>query len=425
MSLLRSLCALAVVACLGCGSNPDGLTEIRYMAWGNPQQLAVERQLCDEFERLNPDLKVKFVQVPSSAYQNKMTVMLASRTAPDVMRIDNYVFPSLVRKNYFYPLDELIALDPEFSLEAYLESAVEECRHEGKLYAMNVLFGSQVIYYNKDLMRAAGLDDPYELSRRGEWTWERFLSHAKAITKFDANGRPEIFGAHISGLPPHLAVLYSFGGDIMDDQRTRVVMAEGKAAEAWQFIRDLRFKHRVMPTPSQSANSLFSFDSGKVGMTIDWMGMTPRLRDTATFDWDVCPLPMKPGGTTVIKGNQLAIYRESRNPDAAWRFVKFMTGDHAERLLYIDLRRSFPTRNELAFGPDFLESKQPPFNMDAFVESVKAGRQLPITSRWNEWTGEFNSGIDDILSGRSDDVQAALREAQSRANRVLAVREGL
>ena len=58
----------------GRGHGPD----IRYMAWGNPEQLAVEQQLVDEFMRQNPDIRVRLFKVPQSAYLNKAIIMLAS-----------------------------------------------------------------------------------------------------------------------------------------------------------------------------------------------------------------------------------------------------------------------------------------------------------------------------------------------------------
>jgi ABC-type glycerol-3-phosphate transport system substrate-binding protein len=61
-----------------------GRTTIRYMAWGNPEQLDAEMQLVKEFERRRPDIHVRLTLVPGSAYYQKLQIMLASGTAPDV-----------------------------------------------------------------------------------------------------------------------------------------------------------------------------------------------------------------------------------------------------------------------------------------------------------------------------------------------------
>ena len=415
---------LAALALLGCGRADDGRTAIRYMAWGNPQQLALEKRICAEFMRQNPTIRVDFIQTPSSAYRDKMILMLASRTAPDVMRVDHFDFPALVAKEYYRPLDEFIAKDPDYRLADYFPVTVEEGRYRGRQYGLDVLFGAPTVYYNKDLLKRAGLEEPYALWKRGEWTWDVYLRYARAMTTRDARGKPLTFGSWINGLAFQCAMVYSFGGRIMRDGR--VSLADGKALEAMRFLRDLRFEYRAEPNASQTANSAFSFDGGKIGMQVEWMGVTPRLREAAKFDWDVCPMPLKAGGTTMVKGNQIVMSAESRHPEAAWRFMKYLTGKRTETRLYAELRRCFPTRKDVAYSPAYLLSGvEPPHHLDAFLWSVEQGRPMPITSRWGEWTTEFNGAVEPLFNGTTSDVAGTLREAQRRANATLDVREGL
>ena len=130
------------------------------MAWGNPEQLQVEREIADEFEKKNPKLRVHLFMVPGSSYPDKLQLMLASRTAPDVMRVDHYMFPALVKKDYFLDLEPLIAAEPKGFVEDFVPTALEECCYQGKLHAMNVLFGGVQLYYNKTLFKEAGLRRP-------------------------------------------------------------------------------------------------------------------------------------------------------------------------------------------------------------------------------------------------------------------------
>lgn len=411
---------------VGCGKEEDGVVELRYMAWGNPQQLALEEKLLAEFNKENPGIRAKLLKVPGTAYGNKMIIMLASRTAPDVMRVDHYNFPAHVQKGYFMPLDGFIAKDPTFRLDDFIPVTVEEGRYQGKLYGLNVLFGSILMYYNKTMVQKAGLEDPFEVWKKGGWTWDRYLDYAKRMTLRKPDGRYEAFGADMPGYPTNYGAVFTFGADIMDPTWTRVTLASDKAVAAWQFFHDMRYKHQVAPTLSQAANSSYSFESGKLGMHFDWMGMTPRYREAATgFEWDVCPIPSGPGGgAAVLKGNQLVMSAETKHPEEAWKLVKFITGEKVERIL-ARARRSFPTRKAVAYSDDFLKSSLPPFNMRAFTYAVETGRPFPITSRWGEWTREFNSTIDLLLGGIEHDARGVARRAEERANAALAVKEGL
>lgn len=398
---------------------------LRYMAWGNPEQLNVERDFVAMFNRENPDLQVRLVTVPGSSYGQKMTTMLVSRTAPDVMRVDHYNFPAMQEKGFFRDLTPLADADRSFRRADFYPTAIEEGTVDGRLYGLNALYGGILIYYNKTLFRKAGLEDPYELYQKGEWTWDRFRASAKALTRFE-NGRAQTFGTAVPGFPVNVPVVRAFGGELLSPDARRSLVASEGTVLAYQFLADLVWRDHVAPTPAQGANAAYTFESGKLGMVFDWMGMTPRFRTAIKdFEWDVCPAPTGPaGGSTIVKGNQLVIAADSRHPEAAWRFVRFLTGPAVERRLYAQIRRSFPTRRAVAESDDFLKTEQAPFNTRAFVSSIETAKPLPITDRWAQWTQILNSELDDLMSGRERDAGVVLRRAQTKIDKALNEPEG-
>ena len=412
----------------GCGiQNSARGTEIRYMAWGNPEQLGVEQQLVDEFNQQNPDIHVRLFKVPQSAYLNKAIIMMASRTAPDIVRIDHYNFPHLVRKEYFYDLTSLAKADPEFHEADFFPTALREGMHEGKLYGLNVLLGGVMMYYNKALFAAAGLDDPFGLWLKGQWTWDRLRESALRISKHGADGRPERLGVQIPTFPHNAFILWAFGGEILATDGKHCLLNSPECARAYQFLADLRWKDKVAPTPSQGALSAFGFESGKLGMSFDWMGMAPRYRKAVkSFDWDICPVPTGPsGGAGILKGNQLVMYRECAHPDKAWRFMRFMTGVKTESWLYGDkLRRGDPSRKSVAYSPAFQNATRAPYNIKAYLSALENGRALPIDARWQEWLTALNVELDELWAGRERNAAMVLARASRRVDAVLASEEG-
>ncbi|HSI72904.1 MAG TPA: sugar ABC transporter substrate-binding protein [Fimbriimonas sp.] len=396
------------------------------MAWGNPEQMALEEKLCEQFNEQNPDISVKFFRVPGSAYLNKAIVMFASRTAPDVVRIDHYNFPNLVRKNYFLDLTALTAKDKDFRESDFFPQTINEARWKGGFYGLNVMFGGEIMYYNKSLMKSAGLADPYELAKKGEWTYDRMLQHAIALTKFGPDGRGKQFGIAVPTFPMNVPTIWAFGGEILNEDKTKSLLDLPGSIKAYQFLTDLRWKYKCAPTPAQAAQSAFSFESGKLGMEFGWMGSAPRYNSAIkSFDWDICPIPIGPSGnTSMIKGNQLVIYRETKYPEASWRFIRFLTSSSTEKLLYVDNRRNFPTRKSVAYSKEFLNPKVRPFQTDVFLQGVEGARELPINHRWGEWTQILNSEQDNLYSGRERDAGVVMRRAAAQINEVLADEEG-
>lgn len=399
------------------------------MAWGNPEQLAVEREIAAKFEEKHPNIRIHLFMVPSSSYADKLQLMLASRTAPDVMRVDHYNFPALVRKDYFYPLDDFIAAEPKGFLDDFTPTALEECRHNGKLFALNVLFGSIQLYYNKTLFLKAGLPDPYDTFKAGKWDWDAFVAAANALTVREGERKRTVqFGSTFPTFPQYASVIWNRGGDLMDKAQTHFTLADDpKALEGMKDMADLRWEHHCAPTPADAALSAFTFESGKIAMHWGWAGETPRFRKNIKdkFEWDITSVPSGPAGdTTVVKGNQLVVYRESRHPELAWEFVKFMTGPEAELMLGAKLRRCVPTRLSVQKNPAYLAADKPPFHTDIFLDAVRRGRTLPIDARYQEWVQEYNSATDALFNVGSIDVKQASRNATERINRLLAGEEG-
>lgn len=415
------------VVSFGCGRDrADKRVEIRYMAWGTPEQLGVEQQLVNEFMRQNPDVLVRLFKVPQSAYVNKMVIMLASRTAPDVIRVDHYNFPDFVRKDYFRDLTPLARADSGFHATDFFPPTIAEGTVNGKLYGLSTLQGGVILYYNQSMFRQAGLADPYELAKRGEWTWARLRDDALKLTQTDAGGRTTRFGLLLPTFPQSVTALWAWGGDLLTPDETRSALDNPQAAQAYQFLADLRWRDHVCPTPSQGALSAVTFESGKVGMVLDYMGLAPRLRKAVkNFEWDICPVPRGPqDDRTVLKGNQLVMYQECEHPQEAWRFMRFLTGPEAETLLYGKLRRCAPSRKAVASSPAFLHADAAPFHTGVYLSAFQKGRELPINPRWAEWTTAMNSEMDNLWSGRERDARVVLRRAASKVNAVLESEEG-
>lgn len=423
-SLLGAIALIAIQAagCRQTGECPAGKTCIRYMAWGNPQQFQAEQLVVNRFNQENPDLFVQLFSVPGSAYLQKATLMLASRTAPDVLRIDHYAFPALQPKGYFHDLTDFAAADPTFKESDYFPTAIAECKVGDRLFGLSTLYGGIILYYNKTLFRAAGLADPYDLFKRGEWTWERYRQDAIRLTQFDKDGHAKVFGTRIPESPAYYDVVWSFGGDFLSPDMRHCVADSSATVRAFQFLSDIVWKDHAAPTPAQFANSAYTFESGKIAMNFDFMGMAPRYRDAAKgFDWDICPPPRGDGPLVdVVKGNQLVMAANCRQPQAAWRFMRFYTGYESEIELYGKIRRCFPTRIAVAKSPEFLDGTRPPAHPQAFTDAVEHGRILPINPRWQEWTTIFNSELDNLLSGRERDARVVLERATAKVNEALA-----
>ncbi len=415
-------------AMAGCrGAKPeDGRIHLRYMAWGNVEQLATEQTVIDRFHEKNPDIRVTLFKTPGTAYRNKMIVMLASRTAPDVIRVDQYDFPQLVRRNYFHDLTEFVQNDAEWNLNDHFPQANEECLYRDRMFGVNVLFGGTIMYINRTLLQEGGLEDPYVLAKKGAWTWDRFRTYAKALTKTTREGRTTQFGFLIPPFVNYSPLIWAHGGDILTPDFMTCVLDSPGAIQAYEFLMEMRWKENTCPTPAQAAQSAFVFESGRLGMEFNWMGMSPRYRQAAkSFEWDVAPVPSGPmGGATLVKGNQLVMNAETKHPEAAWRFMRHVSSAETEMYLCGKLRRAGATRPSVASDPEFLNNDLPPKHTDVFVDTIPGGRRLPIHQRWHEWSAVRDRHLERLLNGSDRNVKQVLGELSREVTALLHDREG-
>jgi multiple sugar transport system substrate-binding protein len=400
----------------------DGRVHIRYMAWGNPEQQATDERVIEEFERRNTDIKVEMILIPPGSYQQKLHVMLESATEPDVFRMDLYVLPKFFPYGYFAPLDEFIARDTaagDFDIKDFIPQAIEEVSYQGRVYGMNTSFGGKVLYYNKDLFRAAGLPDPFEQYKKGEWTMEAMVEAARRLTKRDATGYATQFGLRLDNIDLWW-VVWNFGGEIMTPPpQGRYALTDEKSLEGLRFYASLLRGTMgpgkgVMPLPGEGVQGSYTFESGTVGMTNGFAGEAPRYRRLCQFAWDVAPVPSGPGGRhCLLKGNGLLMSARSGHKDAAWRLIKFMTGTYAEGTYCGDsLRRAIPTRIGMYSRPEYLTAAQAPFNVETFTELYRSGHRLPVTDRWNDWQNIQAQWLDRLARGTVTPEECARGSAE-------------
>jgi len=417
----------------------DADVVIRYMAWGAPQQLAVEQQIIDDFNAKmaaeGRSVRVRLFMPPAGGYEQKLRMMLASGTAPDVLRADQYYFPSMAPKGYFRDLTDLAAGDPEFDPADFHPAAMRENYCNGRLYGLNVMFGPVICYFNRDLFVRAGLPDPHELWKRGEWTWDKFEECAQALTTPDGPGK--VYGFLIPGGSGGVPVwawalwVWSEGGEILSPRKDRCLLDSPQAIAGLTRLQALRFVKKVSPTQADAAASAFTFESGNIAMEFSWAGNAPRFRDSIRdFAWDIAPTParveVRDGRKVVVpyaevKGNQLVMAANCKHPAEAWEWIKFMCSPRTEMRLYGDqMRRNVPTRLSVLRSAEYLKTTRPPFNIDTIPFSLDHARELPIDYTWPRWTIEAQQFIDQLFTAPPRSPQVVMPRCAAAVNRVLA-----
>jgi multiple sugar transport system permease protein len=311
-------------------------TELKVANWAGPEELEIERRNVASFQRTHPEVRIRIEPIPSN-YKEKILTSMAAGTPPDVFLLDAIMVPVFIGRDVLLDLMPFVR-KYGVHLDGYYSNVLSIAMRGGKVYALPKDFTPMVMYYNKDLFDAAGVDYPEE-----GWTWSDFLRIARVLTRdIDGDGRVDQYGTATYSKffywPPWV---WSNGGDFLDPTgKSASGYLNSPATEnALQFLIDLRKVHRVAPT-SQTAASLGGtgsmFYTGRIGMMESghwWLPTLRRYIAQGKIRVGVAPMPVPQGGKpiTVLYESGWCVSKATKRPDLAAQLAIFLASPEANR----------------------------------------------------------------------------------------------
>lgn len=399
LSAALALLATLLAACAAGGGSGDESSELEFVLFGGPEEVAGYEQVVDDFEADNTDLEVTLSPV---ATQDELLARLSTGfsggTPPDVFLINFRKYGQFAAEGGIEPVGPYLAGSDELAEDDFAPEPLDVFRFDGnELTCLPQNVSSLVTYYNEDLFAERGVSPP-----RDGWTWDDFLDAAQQLTGDGTYGVG--FPAKVIRLAPFV---WSNGGDVVDDTEdpSRLTVTEGPAREALDFFLDLSLVHEVVPPDreEQSEDAESRFIRGNLGMYLSSRVATPTLRTIDGFDWDVAPLPVAPGGepVTMLHSDAYCLSAGTGRADDAWRFVEFAESRAGQRIL-TETGRLVPSRTDVAASDVFLEPDEPPASSEVFVDNVEVARATPTVSSWARVEKAADDLLEAIFYGRID-----------------------
>ena len=380
----------------------DDKVHLSFSTWGSKSEIAVVKQLINNFEQENPDIKVDLIHIPDNYFQ-KLHLLIASNLSPDVIFINNINLRLYLEAGKFENLSEYINSDESISPSDFVDNAFLPFSYNGGIYAIPRDISNLVIYYNKDLF------DKYQVKYPDDnWNMQTFLSVAQKLTIDENNdGKVDVFGFGFEKKSLFwLPFLWSNGGGILSFDDEDIILDKNASKNALQFYADLRNKYHVSPNISEQASMTTSqlFLQGKVAMHLcgRWCSMT--YKNNANFNWDVAKFPEGNNGSIVdLDASGWAISSSSLHKAEAWKFIKFISSDNSMKLFTQD-GLILPARKEIANSDYFLNP--PPNNAAVFIDVLKTARPTPVCERYSEILDILDENLESLFDGKSsvDDI---------------------
>ncbi len=323
----------------------------------NKTQTAIYQQAIADFEALYPNITVNLrLYTDYGKIYNDVITNIATSTTPNVcITYPDHIATYLTGTNSVVPLDELMA-DSRYGLggsEVRFDSPaakevvpqyLEECRLNGKTYALPYMRSTEACYVNKDMVEKLGYELPEVL------TWDFIWEVSEAAMAQDENGNYLVNGQKVL-----IPFIYK-STDNMMIQLTRQLGSgysddSGNIALFNDTTRDLlktiathaetgafsTFKISSYPGNFLNAGQcIFAVDS-TAGAT--WMGSEAPLIDIAEdklvkFEIEVLPVPQfDPENPVMIsQGPSVCVFNKADPQEvlASWLFAQYLLTDEVQ-----------------------------------------------------------------------------------------------
>jgi multiple sugar transport system substrate-binding protein/raffinose/stachyose/melibiose transport system substrate-binding protein len=180
--------ALLLAACAGQGNKEDddegsgGKTTIAFWnGFTGPDRAQVEG-LVKKYNETQDKVEVKMTISPWDVFFQKLLPSIASGKGPDLLAMDSVQLPQYATRGVLAPLDDYYG-DSGNESDKLVESAVKATEWEGKKYGVPMNFTTLLMYWNKDMFKAAGVADP-----KPGWTMDEFKAAARKLTAAGKSG---------------------------------------------------------------------------------------------------------------------------------------------------------------------------------------------------------------------------------------------
>ncbi|MBI1281007.1 MAG: extracellular solute-binding protein [Anaerolineaceae bacterium] len=416
-SVIGILLSVMMMLIIGGVVGAQDKTEITYMMWGSPEELAVWQKIVDEFEAANPTIKVNVDVSDWTSYWDKLKTLMAGGTPPDVFAMDAPLYPDWQSRGVLLNLQPYIDKDPTM-LDGFYPVTLEAYKKADGYYGLPRDFQTIVLFYNKDMFDAAGVAYPTD-----KWTMDDLKANAKLLTK-DTNNDGVIdqwgFATDLYDMELFWSeAIWGFGGEIINPEGTQTLLTEGKARDAWNFISSMAVDDKSVPDPEQSAqygNDVFA--AGKAAMTTIGHWVVPQY-SALPFKWDVAPMPAGPvARATSVNSAGFVVAKDSKNPDAAWAFIQYATSAAGQSKL-TELGFAIPILESVAESPTYLEQKSAPINHKVFLDALEYAKPKPTFRGYDEWATVVGDTLTTVWTGDAT-IGDALDEIKPAADEVLA-----
>lgn len=371
-------------------------TTITY--WGLWENEEVLKGLVAEYKKTHPKIDIVYSKQSPKQYRERLQAAIKRGDGPDIFRFHNTWVPMF--KDELSPSGKTGYTSADFQ-QAFYPVANKDLVVGGKIYGVPLMIDGLALYYNEDILRAAGITPPT--------SWEAFRSAALTLTVRDQTGKIITAGAAL-GTTGNIEHFSDILGVMMLQNGADLKNPVGKEAQD-----ALSFYHLFAEKPSNTwdetlDNSILAFANGKVALIFAPSWQVFNIREiNPNLKFQIIPIPQLPGTNVTWASYWVeGVSSKGKYTDESWEFLKFLSSKESMISLYTEVTKL----KERPFGEPYSRTDlaQTIIN-DPYVGAYV--RQAPTASTFYLASRTFDNGINDMMIKYMEDAVNSLNKGVS------------
>jgi multiple sugar transport system substrate-binding protein len=416
-SVIKSaLFAGGAVVFAGYGRAPQTLAQdnIRLVHWyhqyGEEGTEDAVYRYAEQYTEENPNVEIE-VNWQLGDYPAALNAALLTSDAPDVFE-QNVPTLDQVRQGQIAPLDDLYTDEIR---AGFNEVGLQAGTIEGNIYWVKMIDDTGAIYYHRSLLEEAGIEPPQSI--------DELIAASVAL---DTGRQKGLFVGNDGGISALVGpLLWSAGGDFLNEERTAPAFNNERAAAAYTKLRELNDTGSLLIGSPTDYWDPSAFIQNLTAM--QWTGlwaMPQILREVGAENVGVLPWPRSDAEgspSTFWGGWGECVFGQSENLDAAKELVRWMWIENTEIQQDWNLAYGFhvPPRTDAAESAEVLQ--EPPASEVVEFLNDYGNVTSPL------WTGVMGTALLDAVTNiaregadASEELDIAATRVQEELDRLLA-----
>lgn len=397
----------------------DEVVTLYVVDWESDTMNEAMQAAFDEiFSAEHPNIKVEIIEGSYSDYNQQMNAMITAGEAPDVFQLGYDQACSFFRKNLLTDWTDKVAEEPEF-VKGFYGGTMQGWQYKGSTYGFPGLVNVYGVFYNKDLLAAAGLEEP-----KAGWTWDDFFAYGEAL-KDPASNKYGIYGLDASCFGVANISTSEGGAAFVDDlTNTTKVTVDDTFLETAEKISGLIADGVIPNTSYETANQLSMFEAGEMAMIYygQWE-VDSLIRNCPDLNWGYAPTPVGSAkATTIYDTVGWVSPKDLPHPEETWELIKFMSSDMYESVLKATPVAACAHEASADVFYEVMEESGHPDAAEAVeaMMSVEDKNAVRYAADWSDDAGKvWNTDWNNFMDGVSGASSETLKELAEKVNAVI------